>query len=126
MRHGFIHVVLHDHSRLAYAEIHDDELATTATAVLRRGVVWFSNRGVTARRVLTDDGRCYRSRDWASTCAEIGIIPKRIRPVGRRPTAKVERFHRTMTSEWAFVETGTAPTSADSSGRVVRPRQRPG
>jgi hypothetical protein len=31
MRHGFIHVVLDDHSRLAYAEIHDDELATTAT-----------------------------------------------------------------------------------------------
>jgi hypothetical protein len=32
MRHGFIHVVLDDHSRLAYAEIHDDELGVTATA----------------------------------------------------------------------------------------------
>ncbi len=30
MRHGFIHVVLDDHSRLAYAEIHDDELGVTA------------------------------------------------------------------------------------------------
>jgi hypothetical protein len=35
MRHGFIHVVLDDHSRMAYAEIHDDELGVTATAVLR-------------------------------------------------------------------------------------------
>ncbi|TFV43406.1 leucine zipper domain-containing protein, partial [Blastococcus sp. TF02A_35] len=45
MRHGFIHVVIDDHSRLAYAEIHDDELGATATAVLRRAVTWFADRG---------------------------------------------------------------------------------
>lgn len=38
MRHGFIHVVLDDHRRLACAEIHDDELGVTATAVLQRAV----------------------------------------------------------------------------------------
>src|SRR4051794_8632934 len=90
MRHGFIHVVLDDHPRLAYAEIHDDELATTATAVLRRGVAWFADRGVTARRVLTDNGGCYRSRDWASTCAELGITAKRIRPYRPQTNGKVE------------------------------------
>jgi hypothetical protein len=31
MRHGFIHVVLDDHCRLAYAEIHDDETGRRAT-----------------------------------------------------------------------------------------------
>jgi hypothetical protein len=61
--HALIHVVLDDHSRLAYAEIHDDELAVTAAAVLRRAVAWFADRGITARRVLTDNGGCYRSRD---------------------------------------------------------------
>ena len=38
MRHGFIHVVLDDHSRLAYAEIHDNEtglLRLQLTLVLR-------------------------------------------------------------------------------------------
>jgi hypothetical protein len=30
--------VLDDHSRIAYAEIHDDERAETATATLRRAV----------------------------------------------------------------------------------------
>src|SRR4051812_1899140 len=54
MKHGFIHVVLDDHSRLAYAEIHDDETGPTATAVLRRAVTWFAPRGGTARRALTD------------------------------------------------------------------------
>jgi hypothetical protein len=33
---AFVHTVSGDHSRIAYAEIHDDETATTATAVLRR------------------------------------------------------------------------------------------
>jgi hypothetical protein len=56
MRHGFIHVVLDDHSRLAYAEIHDDETGATATGVLRRATGWFADRGVTAHRVLTDNG----------------------------------------------------------------------
>jgi transposase InsO family protein len=108
MRHGFIHVVLDDHSRLAYAEIHDDELGITATAVLRRAVGWFADRGVTARRVLTDNGGCYRSRDWTSTCAELGITPKRTRPYRPQTNGKVERFNRTMTSEWAFVEMFTS------------------
>jgi transposase InsO family protein len=102
--HGFIHVVLDDHTRLAYAEIHDDELGVTATAVLRRAVAWFADRGVTARRVLTDNGGCYRSHAWAAACAERGITPKRTRPYRPQTNGKVERFHRTMTSEWAFAQ----------------------
>jgi transposase InsO family protein len=110
MRHGFIHVVLDDHSRLAYAEIQEDELGVTATAVLRRAVAWFAERGVTARRVLTDNGGCYRSRDWAAACAELGITPKRTRPYRPQTNGKVERFNRTMTSEWAFAQLFTTET----------------
>jgi transposase InsO family protein len=108
MRHGFIHVVLDDHSRLVYAEIHDDELGVTATAVLHRAVAWFAARGVIARRVLTDNGGCYRSRDWAAACAELGITPKRTRPYRPQTNGKVERFNRTMTSEWAFAQLFTS------------------
>jgi transposase InsO family protein len=110
MRHGFIHVVLDDHSRLAYAEIHDDELGVTATAVLRRAVAWFADRGVTARRVLTDNGSCYRSRDWTAACTDLGITPKRTRPYRPQTNGKVERFNRTMTSEWAFAQLFTSET----------------
>jgi transposase InsO family protein len=108
MRHGFVHVVLDDHSRLAYAEIHDDELGITATAVLRRAVARFAARGVPARRVLTDNGGCYRSRDWAAACVELGITPKRTRPYRPQTNGKVERFNRTMTSEWAFAQLFTS------------------
>jgi hypothetical protein len=39
---AFVHTVIDDHSRLAYAEIHADEKATTAVVVLQRAVAWFA------------------------------------------------------------------------------------
>src|SRR3712207_5360157 len=73
---AFVHPVLDDHSRVAYAEIHDDETAATATAVLRRAVGWFAARDVTVRRVLSDNGSAYRSHLWRDICHELGITPK--------------------------------------------------
>jgi transposase InsO family protein len=99
---AFVHTVLDDHSRLAYAEIHDDETAATATAVLRRAVDWFAARGVRVERVLSDNGSCYRGRVWATTCAELGIRPKKTRPYRPQTNGKIERFHRTLAAGWAF------------------------
>jgi transposase InsO family protein len=100
--HAFVHTVVDDYSRVAYAEIHDDELAVTAAGVLRRAVIWFAARGVTVQRVLTDNGPCYRSKLWRRQCHDLGITPKRTRPYRPQTNGKVERFHRTMTAGWAF------------------------
>ena len=99
---AFVHTVLDDHSRVAYAEIHDDETATTAIAVLPHAGAWFAARGVTTRRVLSDNGSCYRSHAWRQACAELGITPKRTRPYRPQTNGKIERFHRTMADGWAF------------------------
>jgi transposase InsO family protein len=99
---AFVHTVLDDHSRVAYAEIHDDETAATATAVLRRAVAWFGARDVTVTRVLSDNGSAYRSHLWRDTCAELGITPKRTRPYRPQTNGKIERFHRTLNTGWAF------------------------
>ncbi len=99
---AFVHTVLDDHSRVAYAEIHDDETAATATAVLRRAVSWFAARDVVVRRVLSDNGSAYRAHLWRDTCTELGITPKRTRPYRPQTNGKIERFHRTMTEGWAF------------------------
>jgi transposase len=80
MGHAFVHTVIDDYSRVGYAEVHDNETAATATAVLRRAVAWFTLRGVTVERVLSDNGSAYRSFLWRDTCAELGITPKRTRP----------------------------------------------
>ncbi|MBA2954469.1 IS481 family transposase [Nocardioides sp. MAH-18] len=98
----FVHTVIDDYTRLAYAECHDDETAATAAAVLTRAVVWFAVRGVSVERVLTDNGGCYRSFLWRDTCTDLGITPKRTRPYRPQTNGKIERFHRTLAHGWAF------------------------
>jgi len=100
--HAVVHTVIDDHSRVAYAEIHDDETATTAIGVLRRAVSWFAMRGVAVERVLSDNGSCYKSHAWRDACAELQIRHKRTRPYRPQTNGKIERFHRTMAQEWAF------------------------
>src|SRR5438034_9321730 len=55
----YVHVIVDDHSRLAYAEVLDDLTASCAVAFLRRAVDWFADRGVRVRAVMTDNGSCY-------------------------------------------------------------------
>lgn len=99
---AFVHTVIDDHSRVSYAEIHDDETAATAVGVLYRAVAWFAIRGVVVERVLSDNGSCYVSHLWRDTCAELGIVHKRTMPYRPQTNGKIERFHRTMADGWAF------------------------
>ncbi|GAB2648567.1 IS481 family transposase [Prescottella soli] len=104
----FVHTVLDDHSRAAYTEVHDDETAVTAVAVLRRAVEWFADRGVTIERVLSDNGGAYRSFLWRDTCEDLSITHKRTRPYRPQTNGKVERFHRTMADGWAYARCYTS------------------
>jgi transposase InsO family protein len=101
--YGYVHTALDDHSRLAYSEVLSDEQATTAAAFWRRAVIWFLAQGVTTRRVLTDNGSCYRSRLWKAACHDMDITHKRTRPYRPQTNGKVERYHRTLLVEWAYV-----------------------
>jgi transposase InsO family protein len=99
---AFVHTVIDDHSRVAYAEICADEKATTAAAVLHRAVAWFAERGVHVERVLSDNGGCYRSFAWRDTCSALGLVHKRTRPYRPQTNGKLERFHRTLGDGWAY------------------------
>jgi len=98
---AFVHTVIDDHSRVAYAEIHDDEKAATAIGVLQRAVSWFADHGVTVERVLSDNGSAYRSHAWRHACNDLGIRPKFTRPRRPQTNGKIERFHRTLADGWA-------------------------
>ncbi len=99
---AFVHTVIDDCSRLAYAEICPDEKADTAIAVLHRAVAWFAERGVTVERVLSDNGPAYRSHAWHKACTALGITAKRTRPYRPQTNGKIERFHRTLADGWAY------------------------
>ena len=101
--YGYVHTALDDHSRLAYSEVLADETAATTAAWWRRAIVWFAEQGVVIQRVLTDNGPAYRSTDWHDTCWQFGITVKKTRPYRPQTNGKVERFHRTLLTEWAYV-----------------------
>ena len=102
--YGYVHAAVDDHSRLAYAEVLDDERAETAAAFWRRASAWFAGYGITVDRVLTDNGSCYRSHLWRDTLAATGARPKFIRPRRPQTNGKVERFNRTLLQEWAYAK----------------------
>ncbi|MBP2436746.1 IS481 family transposase [Microbacterium amylolyticum] len=110
MGHAFIHSVIDDYSRVVYSEIHDDETALTATAVLIRAHDRFADRGVTVERVLSDNGSAYKSRLWHQTCAQLGITVKKTRPYRPQTNGKIERFHRTLADGWAYARCYTSET----------------
>jgi transposase InsO family protein len=99
---GYVHTVIDDHSRLAYAEICADEKGPTAVGVLQRAVAWFAARGVSVERVLSDNGSAYRSHVWRDACTALGITHSRTRPYRPQTNGKIERFHRTLGDGWAY------------------------
>jgi len=97
-----VHTVIDRHSRVAYAEIHNDETAATAIGVLRRAVSGFHARGVRVERVLSDNGSTYRSHAWRDARAELGITAKKTRPYRPHINGKIERFYRALANGWAL------------------------
>jgi transposase InsO family protein len=106
--HHFLHTALDGHSRLAYSELLSNERKETAAAFWRRANMWFSERGIDVRKVLTDNGSCYRSHAFKDALE--GIEHRRTRPYRPQTNGKVERFHRTLADEWAYARLYTSDT----------------
>jgi transposase InsO family protein len=101
----FVHVMVDDHSRLAYAEVLQGrgENARQAIAFLRRGLRFFAQHGVEVERVMSDNGPGYVSQAHAIACRALGVRHSRIRPGRPRTNGKAERFIQTLLNEWAYV-----------------------
>jgi transposase InsO family protein len=101
----FVHVMVDDHSRLAYAEVFQGkgENARQAVGFLGRGLRFFAERGVRVERVMSDNGSGYISAAHAIACRALGVHHTRIRPRRPRTNGKAERFIQTLLNEWAYV-----------------------
>jgi transposase InsO family protein len=92
----YVHIAIDDATRLAYAEVLNDEKAPTAIAFLRRAIRFFESHGMTVSELLTDNGSAYRSTVHAIACRAIGIRHLRTRPYRPQTNGKAERFIKTM------------------------------
>ena len=104
----FIHTAVDDRTRLAYSEILTNEQAATAVEFWHRAHAWFAAHGIRIERALTDNGSCYRSRAWRNALEATGVVHKRTRPYRPQTNGKVERFHRILLEEWAYIRDWTS------------------
>jgi transposase InsO family protein len=99
----FVHAIIDDHTRLAYAEIHQDQRAATVAAFLERALSFFRSHGIIAKRLMTDNAWIYvRSSAVRQLLTTHEIRHLTTKPYRPRTNGKVERFHQTMAREWAY------------------------
>jgi hypothetical protein len=84
--YAFLHNPVDDRSRLAYAQILANEKKETTAGFWERASAHFEACGITVKRVLADNGSCYRSYAFKDAVA---------------PEIK---HKRTMLDEWAYAK----------------------
>ncbi len=104
----YVHSLIDDHSRLAYAEILPDEKGATCAGFLARAAAYFAGHGIPRiERVMTDNAWAYR---WSlrEVITALGARQKFIRPHCPWQNGKVERLNRTLATEWAYRQAFTS------------------
>lgn len=102
----YVHTLIDDHTRLAYSEVLENETAETCAAFLLRAAEDFAGRGIPIiERLMTDNAMAYKSKALAEVCIRLEITHKYIKPHCPWTNGKVERFNRTLQSEWAYART---------------------
>ncbi len=99
-----LHVAVDDHSRLAFTRLMPDQQACHAIDFLQQAVAFYATHGIRVRALLTDNGSCYRSRQFREHCQRLGIQHLFTRPYTPRTNGKAERFIQTLMREWVYAK----------------------
>lgn len=97
-----VYVCVDDHSRLSYVEPLAREDKETTAGFLARALSWFLEQGVAPRRLLSDNGRVFKSDLVKAVCERFGVRQGFTRPYHPQTNGKAERFIQTLLREWAY------------------------
>lgn len=102
--YDYVHSVVDDHSRVAYSEILPDETAATTAAFFERAINELRSLGIARiEAVMTDNAWNYtHSARLAQLLTDLDARHVLIKPHCPWQNGKVERFNRTLQSEWAY------------------------
>lgn len=98
----FLFVGIDDHARIGFTQMHSRERGLNAAAFLRSAVTYFASLGVAIKRVLTDNGSCFRSKRFRNACRRLNIRHSFTRPYRPQTNGKAERFIQSALREWAY------------------------
>jgi transposase InsO family protein len=112
--YDYLHVVVDDHSRLAYVELHRREDKHTNASTLERALAFFAELGLSPpQAVMTDNAKVYGSHRFQGVLAAAGARHITPPPYTPRWNGKAERFIQTLQNEW-----GRAPCYQNASERA--------
>ena len=97
-----VYVCIDDHSRLSYVEPLKAEDKETATGFLERAIAWYRASGIQPRRLLTDNGKVFKSDLFTEVLDRASVRHGFTRSYRPRTNGKAERFIQTMLREWAY------------------------
>ncbi len=95
-------VAIDDHARIAFTAMHPDETMPQAVQFLKDAVAYYRRLGIAVKRLLTDNGSAFRSKDFAAACQALGITHKFRRAYRPQTNGKAERFIQSALREWAY------------------------
>lgn len=98
----YLHVAIDDATRLTYAEVVSADDAPACAAFLQRTLAWFRRRGVTVRRLLTDNAMAYKAHAVRAICQRWSVRHRYTRPYRPQTNGKAERLIQTLLREWAY------------------------
>ena len=113
-----VHVCVDDASRIAFTGVMADEKAVSAVAFLKAAVAYYASLGVTVRRVMTDNGSCYKAFAFRDACKALDLKHIRTKPYTPQTNGKAERFIKTALAEWAYAR--SYPTSDARAAELSR------
>lgn len=88
----YVHVAIDDHSRVAFSTLHPDETRHCACKALLQALRYYAGLGIRFRRLLTDNGGCYRSKRVQKLCRRLGLKHLRTKPYTPQMNGKAELF----------------------------------
>lgn len=97
-----VYVCIDDHSRLSYVEPLRAENKYVAAGFLERAIAWYRASGIQPRRLLTDNGKVFKSGPFNEVLARASMCHGFTRHYRPRTNGKAERFIQTMLREWAY------------------------
>jgi transposase InsO family protein len=101
----YLHIAIDDHSRIAFAAILPDQSHQSAIRFFFMTRAFYSRFGFQIKRVLTDNGPCYRDKTFRTLLFQQRIQHRFTRPYTPRTNGKAERFIQTALREWAYART---------------------